>query len=284
MSELEASSLAAGEGEYLDPGYDDQTPDGDNLLLDFGRAERQLWTSWGASVGASIGGEEAAGATWVDSGSGSVFGNPVIWSRPVEAEGVAHLVRRQAEFFAARPGGPYLLYSLFPTPNLRRLGLDPVGHPPCMVRFPGLADAARPIPDGLTVQQAQTLEHLDHFEQVLLEAYPVPDLLPWRRGAFVGPSLLDHPAWNVFVGYHRGLPVATAASYATDHVVDVTLVTCRPQYRGRGFGGAVTEAAVDVDPSKPAMLIASDDGQPVYRSMGFRPITRFTLWIGHRPN
>lgn len=282
MSELDAASLAAGEGEYLDPGYDPQTPDGDNLLLDFGRAERRLWTSWGATVGATVGGDEAAGVTWVDAGSASVFGNPVIWSRPIDAEGAASLVRRQTDAFAARPGGSYLVYSLFPTPDLRPLGLDPVGHPPCMVRVPELRDAARPTPHDLQVRRAATLEQLDHFERVLLEAYPVPDLLPWRRGAFVGPTLLDHPAWHVFVGYADGVPVATAASFVTDQVVDVTLVTCRPEHRGRGFGRAVTQAAVDADPTKPALLIASDDGQPVYRSMGFRALTRFTLWIGHR--
>ena len=48
---MDESSLAADEGEYLDPGYDPQTPDGDNQLLDFVRAETALWTSWGARDG-----------------------------------------------------------------------------------------------------------------------------------------------------------------------------------------------------------------------------------------
>ena len=47
---MDESSLAADEGEYLDPGYDPQTPDGDNQLLDFVRAETALWTSWGAAM------------------------------------------------------------------------------------------------------------------------------------------------------------------------------------------------------------------------------------------
>lgn len=282
MSDLDAASLAADAGEYLDPGYDTQTPDGDNLLLDFGRAERALWSSWGASMHASIGHDHQLGATWVDAGSASVFGNPVLWTRPVDAEAAADLVQRQSAAFAERPGGPYLLYSIFPTPDLRSLGLDPVGHPPCMVRMPEMG-AGRPVPDGLRVQQVADEQQLADYEQVLLEAYPVPDLLPWRRGVFLSPELLEAPRWRLFVGYLDGSPVATAACYVTDQVVDVTLVTCRAEHRGQGIGRAVTQAAVDVAPDKPALLIASDDGQPVYRSMGFRSLTRFTLWIGHRP-
>lgn len=80
---MDDESLIADAGEYLDPGYDRKTPGGDNLLLDFARAETELWTSWGQSVEAQVGGDEEAGVLWVDSGSASVFGNPVLWTRPV---------------------------------------------------------------------------------------------------------------------------------------------------------------------------------------------------------
>jgi hypothetical protein len=36
------------------------------------------------------------------------------------------------------------------------------------------------------------------------------------------------------------------------------------------------------DPARPAMLIASDLGQPVYERMGYVRLTRFTLWVGSR--
>jgi ribosomal protein S18 acetylase RimI-like enzyme len=281
MAELEASSLAADEGEYLDPGYDPQTPDGDNLLLDFGRAERALWTSWGTSMDATVANDDEAGATWVDSGSPSVFGNPVVWTRPVDHAAAKRLLERINADFARRAGGPFLLYSVFPTPDLRPMGMDPVGHPPCMVRMP--QPSALTPPDGLTIARVTNPQQLADFERVLVEAYPVSDLIPWRGGCFMNKLLLAHNRWHLFVGYVDSLPVATAASFVSDQVVDVTLVTCRPEFRGRGIGRAVTQAAVDADTTKPALLIASDDGQPVYRSMGFRSLTRFTLWVGHRP-
>lgn len=283
MSELDATSLAAEEGEYLDPGYDPQTPDGDNLLLDFCRAEIALWTSWGAAVGAHSGGDEHDGTVWVDTGSPSVFGNPVLWTRPLDAAAAEAAAARQSEAFAQRAGGAYLLYSAYPTPDLRQHGLQPVGHPPCMVRVPEVSDPRPPAPDGLDVRRVDSVAQLADFERTLVEAYPIPDLMPWRPGVFMGERLLNDPRWHVFVGYTEAEAVATAAAYVSDHAVDVTLVTCRTEVRGCGFGRAVTQAAVEADRTKPAMLLASDDGQPVYRSMGFRTMSRFTLWVGPRP-
>jgi hypothetical protein len=50
--------------------------------------------------------------------------------------------------------------------------------------------------------------------------------------------------------------------------------------RGRGFGAAVTWAATLADPAKPAVLIASDPGRPVYERMGYLRLMRLTMWGG----
>lgn len=279
---MDDGSLVAESAEYLDPGYDVKTPGGDNLLFDFARAEIGLWTSWGKSVDAVVGGDQEAGVLWVDSGSATVFGNPVLWTRPVSTTAAGDIVRRQAAVFSQRAGAPYLLYSAFPTPDLREFGLQPVGHPPCMVRVPGLAAQTRPEAPGLTVVLVTSLEQLDDFERTFLEAYPVEDLLPWASGAFMGRELIQHQSWRLLVGYLEGEPVATSAAFITEDAIDVSLVSCRAAMRGRGFGRALTQAAADVDQTKPALLLSSDDGQPVYRSLGFRAISRFSLWIGSR--
>jgi len=51
---------------------------------------------------------------------------------------------------------------------------------------------------------------------------------------------------------------------------------------GRGYGLALTAAAAAVEPSKPATLIASDLGRPVYDRLGFVAVMRFTYWLGLR--
>jgi hypothetical protein len=63
---------------------------------------------------------------------------------------------------------------------------------------------------------------------------------------------------------------------------DVEWISTRPEARGRGIGAAVTWAATLADPALPAMLIASDAGQPVYERMGYLRVTRFTLWFRAR--
>ena len=42
------------------------------------------------------------------------------------------------------------------------------------------------------------------------------------------------------------------------------MVATGPDARGRGYGAAVTARATFADPGQPAVLIASDDGRPVY--------------------
>ena len=47
-------------------------------------------------------------------------------------------------------------------------------------------------------------------------------------------------------------------------------VAALPAARGRGVGAAVTWAATLCQPELPAVLVASDDGRPVYERMGYR--------------
>jgi hypothetical protein len=61
-------------------------------------------------------------------------------------------------------------------------------------------------------------------------------------------------------------------------ITEIDWVGTLPVARGRGVGAAVTWAATAVDPSRPAVLIASDPGRPVYERLGYLPINRFTLW------
>ena len=56
-------------------------------------------------------------------------------------------------------------------------------------------------------------------------------------------------------------------------------VAALPAARGRGVGAAVTWAATLCQPERPAVLVASDDGRPVYERMGYVAIERWTAWL-----
>ncbi len=97
---------------------------------------------------------------------------------------------------------------------------------------------------------------------------------------FADARLLDVPGLRIWVGYLDDRPVACAGAHVTEGCVDVEYVATHPDVRGRGFGAAVTWSATLADPSKPAVLIASDPGQPVYEAMGYLRLLRMTMWAG----
>jgi len=117
---------------------------------------------------------------------------------------------------------------------------------------------------------------------VMVEAYPAAELLPFgSQPRLFGEGLIGS-AWKMFVGYEGDTPVATAAGYVTGGLVGIEMVSSRPECRGRGYGAAITAAAVGAAPDLPAVLISSDLGNRVYRGLGFMPVLRYTLWIGTR--
>lgn len=169
-------------------------------------------------------------------------------------------------------GTPLVLMSPWPTPDLSRHGLALIGHPPFMILPTG--GAPERLPDGIDVTEVDDAAGIDTFDRVLIEGYPMPDI---DRGYFT-EALLGGRS-HFFIGAVDGEPVAVAASHVSHGVHQVEFVATLAPHRGKGYGGAVTWAASSVDPSLPAVLIASDDGRPVYERLGYLSITRWTLWM-----
>ncbi len=86
----------------------------------------------------------------------------------------------------------------------------------------------------------------------------------------------DLPLTN-WVARLDGVPVAAAALFVAAGVAGIYNVCTVPEARGRGIGGAVTVAAIDVGARLGlpiAVLGASDLGFPVYHRLGFREVSR----------
>jgi GNAT superfamily N-acetyltransferase len=178
------------------------------------------------------------------------------------------------EAFFDSPGG-WVLVSPWPLPDLSGPGRLLLGHPPFMVRPPG-GNAPRP-PAELVVEEATTPEQVHDFERVLIDGVPLDQLAGSRPGALFVPHAVA-PA-RLFVGRVEGRPVTAAAGTASHGVVQVEFVATLPDARGRGYGEAATWAATTIDPSLPAVLLASDPGRPVYERMGYLAISRWSLWV-----
>jgi GNAT superfamily N-acetyltransferase len=273
------TSWAADEGDVLDNGRRDSTPAGDNALLDYARGEADAFAAIALARGGRVDTHAALGLRLADSGSPSPFGNTAHLTRPIGDDATPAFAAALREFFGAHTGGPFLVFSPWPTGDLSRHGFHLVGHPPLMLR-PSTASAL-PTNPKLRVAPVESEDDLADFEQTLIEAYPTPEFQPWRRASFFAPGILSSN-WRLFVGYEDGRCVATAGAWLTDSITIVEMVSTRDECRGKGYGAAITAAATHAQPGRTAMLIASDLGRPIYDRLGYMPLLRYTLYVGTR--
>lgn len=288
----DATSTTQGDVEstVLENGHRRSTPDGDNLLLDLARAQSVGYAELARAAGGRV--EEMAdlAVQLMDTGSPSPFGNLAHLVGPLDPASAGRLAEALRVFYRARPGGSYLIFSPFPSPDLAEHGLRLAGHPPFMARPPGgpatappgAAPGAASGPDDLQVVQADSPRVLADFERTLAEAFPSPQLLPFGSAPRLFRNGLLDSRWRFLVGYLDGEPVGTAAAVRGEGVTLVEAVSTRERFRGRGVAAALTVAAASLDPTVPAVLLSSDLGRGVYQRIGFLPVSRFTLWLGRR--
>jgi hypothetical protein len=213
-----------------------------------------------------------------DPGTPNLFPNSATLLRPLAEADAAYLIDRLDAFYGGGPGGPWLLWSPWPTPDLRTYGCQLMGHPPLMVRLPGAGVTW--MPPELRVVEARDAAALADWEHVLIEGYPAPE----QRGA---PAIFDERALGsaarFFIGYVAERPISIAAAYVDAETVSVQAVATLSEARGRGYGAAVTHAAASVEPTLPTWLVSSDLGYRVYERIGFVPLDyRYTLWFKDR--
>lgn len=256
--------------EHLTHGWEADTPAEDSLLR-----------SWVLANGAhsrllaQIGGGRAQ--LWpdlsaADAMSPVIFDNAAVLLCPPQYTDVNDVMDRLLAFFP--PERHWILLSAWPLPDLSDRGLELMGHPPFMFRPAG--GSAPPLPAGLRIEQVRDTEALGHWVSIVLSSFGLTDHdLP-----LTNPAILDSP-FRLFLGYLDDRPVATSGTRLGHGLNDVDWVANLPEARGKGIGAAMTWAATLAEPEQPGMLIASDDGQPVYERMGYFRVLRMTLW--HRP-
>lgn len=257
------------EATVLQTGWEPGAPADDTvtrqaLLAHIARAELSARATTGRW---EVGGDVAL----ADLGLPGLFGNHAFATQPGR---VGAAVDHADSFFP--PERPYVLWSPFFTGDLTHRGLELVGHPPLMWR-PTTAPAP-PLRDGLHIEEVSEPEALATFERTLIDAYPLPEWAGLEPGSVFTPGVLGSGAMHYWVGSVGDRPVCTASATVHAGVNLVEWVSTSPNARGRGFGASITFAAATADPASPAVLLASDDGRPVYERLGFVAVARWTLW------
>jgi GNAT superfamily N-acetyltransferase len=220
-------------------------------------------------------------AVWAgDSESPEPSINSAALLRPLDDTSAQELTDRLARYYSAARGGPWMLWSAWPTPDLAPFGFTLIGHPPLMTRPAGTPPI--PQPNGLRIEEVGDAEGLAVYERTLIDGYGLQETMgAVPPGQSLPPESIPGPV-RYWIGYVDGAPAAVAAGGAGDGVVGIYGVATMPDARGKGYGGAVTDAAARCDPSLPAVLQASDMGRPVYERLGFTTIAPYTLWLRTR--
>jgi GNAT superfamily N-acetyltransferase len=254
--------------EALEDGWGRDTPEHDSLLRGFVTGFAHLIAAIGGATGSRL--LEDDDVVAVDSGTGFFLANGAVLRHPIRDADLPGVIERLHQFFADGPGVQWMLLSAWPTPPIERMGL--IGHPPLMLRPAG--GEAPPIPAGLVIREAHDASAMADFARALA-GYPAA-----MTDLFANGKIPEQPGLRFWVGYVDDRPVACAGVHVTDVCNEVEYVAAHEDVRGRGIGAAVTWAATLADPTKPAMLIASDAGQPVYERMGYLRLMRLTMWGG----
>lgn len=267
--------------EQLTNGWEPKAPIGDSYL-------RRFLFNWAADVethGVALGGRALRrdGMAAADAGRPAGFFNSATLLAPLPPGDPGGVLAAIDGFAFASPTGTgeMHLWVAWPTDEPRRWGWTLGGHPPLLLRPPG--GTPPPPPPGLRIEEVRTVEALRAFEAVAIAGFPLPELQPSAPGALLDPAILDEPRSRKWVGWDGERPVAVASAFVDHGVVGVDCVATLPDARRRGFGAALTWWATRADPTLPAMLIASDDGRPVYERLGYLPLLRLAYWFRDRP-
>ena len=122
-----------------------------------------------------------------------------------------------------------------------------------------------PAAEGIVVRRAVSDADIRRYAEV-----DGPDWHEITRG--IARTARSFPDFELFLGEVEGVAVATSMAVITGDVVGVFNVQTQPRARGRGFGTALTAAAMEAGRQRgatTAALQATAMGLPVYEKMGF---------------
>lgn len=254
--------------EHLTDGWEADAPVGDTLLRRFVfnlAAAGEIIV--GPPRGRALRRDDVAVA---DLGRPAGIFNAVTLLRPPRPECLDETLDAVEEIVADGTGS-LMLWSAWPTPDLRPRGWELEGHPTLLLRPPSRLPGTPPKVPGARIEEVHDVDGLRDWERVAAEAFPLP-------GPVLGEDALGDGTLRLWVGYDDGRPVAIGSLVVACGVAHPLLAVTLPEAQRRGFATAIGARALATAPELPAMALGSDSGRPTAEAGGFVPISRFTAW------
>ncbi len=158
-------------------------------------------------------------------------------------------------------------------------GLRPISYPPGMIAQK-LLPPVRPLP-AIECRPVSDFKMRNAFAEITSICFEIP---PAIATAVYGPEDAWRGAYKGFVGLVDGRPVAIAAMVKAAGAMGIYSLGTIPAERHRGYGEALLRtaaaAAARTDgSSSPFILQSTEAGHALYRRMGFRDVTKFTVYL-----
>lgn len=158
---------------------------------------------------------------------------------------------------------------------------------PQLSNAPGMVLTSRseraPEQQGLTIRRVIEPREAHDFAEVCARSYEALKLPSnVTRKLFAFPERWLRPHWHAFVVYEHEQPVSAAALLFSHGIAGVYWVATVEEARGRGHAERVMRhigAHAFDHGARCVVLQASPFGEPIYRKLGYREITRYPWYL-----
>lgn len=153
----------------------------------------------------------------------------------------------------------------------------PSREPLMILDDPSRIEAAQRV-EGLTIRELDPDEASAHNAIATLGFGISLDLLE----RMITPAILRTAGTRFYVGEWEGIAVTTGTGVTNGPSVGIFNIATPEEYRGRGFGAAVTARAVSdglADGAEWSFLQSSQLGFEVYKRLGYSVVELWDCWI-----
>ena len=144
---------------------------------------------------------------------------------------------------------------------------------------PELLDPARELPLLRYVRVGNTTTR-NHFSEVMSAAFRVP--MDISKNVYGGATMGNSPMAG-WLGYLGNEPVTTAAVVCSADAVGLYAVATAPHHQRKGYAEAIARFAIEeaqaMAGTTRTVLQSSHAGYPLYVRMGYRPVSRYFVYI-----